>query len=428
MHACGSCSLLAFVIVLAIGCRKEPIDEQGPSITIAAPDNSTTLHIPDTLHVSFDVSDDHMVGSVWISLGDINGVPIAPSVTVNVNSDHAHIERDIIVSDLSIQNGNYSLAVRASDGTNMSSAFRSVNVVGSPLRLRAVYVSHPGGSITRVDSVGDVSSFTTVAGLSAIEVNSFTQQLFVASGPFDPLEVLSLNGEAPSWQLPNQNSGGGNYFLALYTDPMDDRTYVSSNDGAIRGYDRNGVPQFTAQAMPGWKPSQGVVSGARFLSVQQVIGTNEKRLVSYTYSSGDPIQSFTIDVAPLKIFPISDQEILLWGTRDGQGIIEKMNVTQGGAWDVRIFTNGPMMGADRISTTSFVVAFSDRVMRFDLPSNSVTTLFSGPVSDFAFDRANNIVLVGSGDQLLAVDPGNGMAVNSIALPALVDHILPLFDR
>ncbi len=420
--------LLMIALLLLGGCRKEELDEQGPSIQIIAPGNSTSLQIPDTLEITVQVSDERIVQTVWISLGDVNGVPIAPTVTVAVNSSSATIQRNIAVTDPTITSGNYSLAVRASDGVNTTSAFRSVSVQEAPLRLRAIFVASPEGTISQIDSIGDVSEFTSIPDMSLIEINSFTQHLFVAGDPFDPLQVFALHESAQSWQIQNQNAQPGPYFTSLFTDPTDGRTYVCSNDGAIRGYDGNGITLFNAQAITGHLPYAGAVVGDRFISEQKPISIGENRLASHTYNSGDLLVSYGLDADALRIFALNDQQMLLFGERNGQGLIQQWNTFQGGNSDLRIFTEGAITAVSAISNVSFIIALPNRIVRYDQPSNSATDLLFLSANDVAFDRANGSVLIASGQQILVVDPNNASIINTIEVGHQVTRVLPLFDR
>ncbi|MDQ3101426.1 MAG: Ig-like domain-containing protein [Bacteroidota bacterium] len=426
MYTRVSLLLLVFLQLLASGCKKEK-DDQKPLIEIILPGSSATLHVPDTLVVRVNVSDDEMVKNVWFTLGDANGGVIAQSGTVEVNAMSATVERMIIVNDASITSGTYTLSVRANDGTNTSTAFRSVNVSEEELRLRAIFITSPSGSIIKIDSVGTQSIFSTFNEISEADINSFTQQLFIATGFFDPLQVLTASDQGNNWQLPNTNPQSTPYFTAIHTDESDDRTYVCTNEGYIRGYTSSGIPQFTAQALSGFRPYQGVVAGDRYISEQHAIALNEKRLVNYTYANGSLLEQFALDLDVIAMFPASDQ-LLVFGNRNGDGVIQSRNITQGGIYEMQLFSGEEIIAVDLISPSTYVVAKTDQVVRFQYTNNSIVPLMNAPVTDIAYEKAGGAVLVGLDQQIQVIDPMNGNLVNTIGLPDPIGKILPLFNR
>lgn len=427
MYARTVLPLLMLALFTATGCRKEQ-DEQGPLIEVIQPAGTSTLTIPDTLHVSVHVSDDKIVEDLWMSLVDVNGVTIAPSITVQVNAPSATIDRQIVVSNESIASGSYRLVVRASDGTNDASAFRTVNIAEAPLRLRAIFLTSSSGEILKIDSAGVQSSFSSFNMISEAEINSYTQELFIAAGPFDDLDVLALNSDGDGWQLANQNAGSIPYFTSIFTDPADYRTYVSSSEGYVRGFNGNGYMQFNAQALPGFRPYTGVVAGDRVVSEQHAIALDEKRLACYTYNSGTLLEQYSLDLDVVRMFRYSDQQVLVLGNRNGEGVIQLRNIVQGGIYEMRVFDQGEIRSVDRLSTTTLVVALDNELIRFDHANNSVVTLISQSFGDVAYDIAGGAILAPTGQDLLVIEPATGAIVNTISTPIEIDRILPLFNR
>ncbi len=398
-------------------------------VEISTPGNSTSIVVPDTLAVIVHVNDDRVVETVRISLADENGVPIAPTVIVNVGQASATIERELVVSNELITSGTYSLQVQASDGTNSTSAFRSVYVTATPLRLRAIFVVPPvSGPITRIDSAGNQSTFSSVQNVSSAAINSYGQQLYLATGDNAPLQILAASSAGTGWQLTNQNAVTGPYFTDVRTDEADQRTYISSNEGLIRGYRGSSAPSFNAQAIPNHRPFSNVVIGDRFISEQRAIGLTEKKLVSYAHSSGIVLETFPLDLEIAQMYMHSDQQALVFGNRDGQGVIQLRNIWQGGNFEMRVFSEGEIITVDRLSPTTYVVALPGRVLRFNYSSNSTFTLLELTVSDVVFDNATGAIYAGAGQQLLVIDPNTGMTTNTIDLPTEIGRILPLLNR
>jgi hypothetical protein len=428
MLHCKTLSILAFMALLAMGCRKDK-DEEAPRVEIITPGSAHTLGIPDTLLVVARVSDDHMVRNVHISITDELGVPIAAPASAQVNAPSALVERTLVVHNEQVATGTYILTVRADDGSRSASAFRTVNVLGTPLRLRAVYVLPSGtGPVAKIDSTGAVSTFLPAAEIGEAAVNSFSQQLFLAGGSFSPLQVIPLNTSASSWQLPHQNAQSGTYFLDVTTDPFDQRTYVSSNDGLIRGFRGGTTTLFAAQAMESHRPHAMVVLGNLLVSEQRALGQNSARLVNHAYTSGAMLGFHPLDVQVVRMFRHSSQQVMVFGVRGGEGVIQLRNAEQGGNFEMRVFSEGPITAATRVAEYRYVLALPQRVVLFNYQNNSVTTLLEAAASDVAFDAANGSVIVGVQDQVRILDPNTGAVTGTIQVPMQVGRVLPLLNR
>jgi hypothetical protein len=407
---------LLFFTLLSASCKKDK-DGTPPSIHINLPGEGTVVTVPDTLMVSVHVSDDQVD----------NGVPIAPGVSVQLDAPSGQVDRAIIVSNENIASGTYSLAVRASDGENTGSAFRSVQVLEAPLRLRAVIATPVGGgTIYRVDSVGTVSPFTEVTEIAHAAINSPSQELFIAGGN-DPLRVFSLNNGSDR-ELPNNGSGGSPYFTSVHTDTRDDRTYISSNDGAIRAYRGGTSPVYTAQAIPSSVPFINASIGDVVLNEQVTNGTGQRKLVNYTYSSGALLNSNAIDLEVIAMFEYSGDEALIFGNRNGSGVIQLRNVTSGGNFELTEYAEGEIRPVVQISSNAYAIVLPGRVVRYESQNNSSTTLINTSASDAAYDEANGSLLIASGQQILVVHPVTGNVGNSIPLPITIGRVLPLFNR
>lgn len=419
--------ILFFLMLVSWGCKKEK-DTSGPSIEILSPVAGTSIIVPDTLAVSLHVSDDHVVRNVWISLADDNGVPIAPTIHVNVDAASAHIERALIISNENITSGNYSLAVRASDGTNSNSAFRSMMVLGAPLRLRSIFaIPENGGNILRIDSLGTVSTYLNVPWITNATVNSFSQELFVVGGDFDPLRIIHIN-EGTETHVQNSNAGSGPFFTNIHTDERDQRTYVSSRDGQIRAYRGGNSPVFNASSPLDQVPFAAGKIGERLVSEQLIPGLQQRELVNFTYANGILLNELQCDLDVIAINEISPMEALLFGDRDGAGIIQTRNVEAGGGSDLREFAEGPIHAVARISDDLFALTLPTRVIRYDRSSNSAITIYNGATADLAFDEANGTLLIAAGQQILVIDPFTASISTIIDLPITVKKVLPLFNR
>lgn len=422
--------LLAMVMLLAGGCRKE---EKGspPEVEILLPGQSTTVAVPGSLLVRVAVSDDGPVESVSFMLADHNGVPIVPPVLAEVGSTSATVERILPVTDERIASGNYSLIVRVVAGDDQRQAFRSVNVLEAPLRLRALFIVPPtgeSGTITRIDSTGAASAWGAVNAMQGAAVNSYSQHFYHADGTHGPLIASPTANSSSTWQVPNANGENSPFFRGIGVDPTDRKLYVGSNDGFIRGYLGQGGQVFTAQAQPGFRPYRSVVVGDHLLTEQRGIAFPERRVAVHTLAAGAFLEHWALELDVVGLFARSEASVLLFGELDGDGVVRERFVATGGGSDLRTFAGAPIRAVARLSSTAFALALPGEVVRYDLASNGALPIAAVAADALAFEAATGTLYIATGNQLTMVDPFDGNTTGTATLPGPIGGILPLLNR
>ncbi len=424
--------LLLVLVFLCLGCRKDR-DEQPPTVRILSPQQGFSVTIPDTFTVEVEVSDDRMVRSLVIGLTDVNGVPIGPMVSVNVDARSATVVRDVIITDERIESGTYTLMARASDGTNDRKAFVSAAVQAAPLRLRAVYITPAFGSIgaviQRIDSTGAMAPFTTVQDLNGASVDSYSQHVLFSGSTNAPLAAIPTNTGSMGWQVGNLNAQSIPYFIGLKRDPTDGRHYFSTNDGFIRGYSGAGSQTFTGQALSGFRGWRTVVVGEWLVCAQRSISLPEDRLVGLALASGTAMGQFPLDLDVVDMYRRTDQHALIFGNRSGSGWIQDRNVVEGGGYEPREFTGSPISATLRLDANTWVIALPGQLLRYAYATNSVSVIASGFTAQcLAHESATGTLYAGVDDQLILLDPFTGTVIGSNSIGTDIGAILPLLNR
>jgi hypothetical protein len=422
--------ILLLAMVTATACRKERADRP-PTVEILLPGPSATFSVPGQLLVRASVSDDHQVDNVVFALTDANGAPIAPPVVAHVGSSSTTIEREIEVTDERILSGTYTVNVRAIAGDDQRQAFRSINVLEAPLRLRALFITPPEGttgSILRIDSTGNVDTWGSVGSMSVAAINSNSQHIYLSDGTHGPLVASPTAGWSMPWQVSNANSENTPYFTSIRVDPTDGRLYVSTNDGFVRGYLGQGGQGFTAQAQPGYRPYRQVVVGDRVLVELRGISFPERRLGVFTLVGGNFLNHWALGTELVALFPRSAQAALLFGNRDGDGVVQEHFVNTGGSNDMRVFSGRPIRAVERLHANSFAIALQGQVVRYDLPGNTAVPIAAITADALAYEAATGTLYIGAGNELILADPNTGTISSATGLPGPIGSILPLLNR
>lgn len=422
---------MIFIALACWTCRKDK-DETAPIVRILAPAAGQVLAVPDTITVSVEVSDDRIVEGLVIDLLDTQGIPVTPSITVTVNAERATVVRDLVVVNERLPSGTYTLAARASDGTNDGRGFQDIDLLEAPLRLRAVFLAPPfstdPSAILRLDSAGVLSEFLTVQDLNGVAVDGASQHLMVAGSQFAPFQAVPTATGSMTWQVSAPSSDAPEQFTALTVDPLDGRTYFSTRDGFIRGFTGEGMQQFTAQCLPGHRCEAVVVLGDRIATWQRAIVGAAQVMVTYTIA-GTTQATLPVEHELISIHRRTTGSVLFFGNAEGIGTVESINIDAGGSPELRSFEEGPIKAVARLDAAVFVIALPGRLVRFDHTTNTVSELIAGiAVEALAFDPATGALFASQGDLLHTIDPNTGTLTDTRGTGMNIGHVLPLRNR
>lgn len=419
------------LLLFSIGCRKDT-DENSPHVEFILPGNGFTAQIPATFMVRLRITDDKALESLSIMIVDENNIPIAPGSTADLNGTDVTIERELMITDERLISGPYKLIARVFDGTNEARAFHSINLQAAPLRLRGIYVTPPNGSspalITKIDSVGAISTFAMLNEFYGAAIDPYTQHFYAAGGQYDPLIAYPTSASSGQWQVNNSNAQPYPYFTGVDLDPTDKKLYVCSNDQFIRGYSGNGTQQFTALSIPDFRPYNTLVLGDILVNEQRSNTLPQRKLVTYATSSGTLYEQWPLDHDLIDMYRRSEQTFLTFGNRNGDGVIAERNATLGGTFEMQVFSGNEITATTRINEALFLIAVGGELKRFDVTTGALTTIALQPADALAYEAAAGVVYVGSGAQLLTLDPNSGAILGSVSLPTEVGAIFPLTNR
>ncbi|MBK7944520.1 MAG: hypothetical protein IPJ85_04050 [Flavobacteriales bacterium] len=330
--------LAACALAATLSCRKDK-DSEPPRVRILAPGAGFSVSVPDTFMVSVAVSDDHLVKSLTVLIADANGVPITAPIVESVNARSKEFALDLPILDERVVSGQFQIIAMANDGTNTSRDFVAITVNAAPLRIRSTFLipvssAVPTSTIWRIDSTGAMSGFVELTDLSGALVDA--DYLFTAGSSAGPLQRWPLNGGGGSELMAN-TTASNDYFRGLSKDPTDNRIYVCTADGQVRGFNRNGVPTFSGFAPPGFVGESLVVVGDFVLCSALNPATQQRVLVKHAYQSGDRVVEFNAFAAPVAMYARDSQHVLLFGNSSAGGHILDVNVELGGAFEMRNF-------------------------------------------------------------------------------------------
>jgi len=426
---------LGLLMLLAVGCRKDG-DTEPPRITFTAPVPNQVVTVPDTVVVQVTVTDNARIEQVTVSLLDAQGMPVTASVTVEPGGTSATVLVELpLTSDL-VVSGTHEVKVVASDGEGRGTASRFIEVNGRPRRTRAIHVVGANGSgpvqVYRIDSTGQLtpSPVATLAhDIAPSAISSKARRLYVGGGVTGPLTALFPDDGTITAEVASQNTLPIPFHTALHAG-VSGRLFAATNDGVLRRYgtDLNGTG-YSAQAL-----NEHRVTG--ILEMDNAVVTTQSRYVSpgghrvvrYSATAGVEQGAWPLDLVPVALHARDQDHVLVFGNRNGQGVIEDRNIVDGGAWEPRTFTE-PLLAVARIDANTYVVSLAGSLQRFIYTNATALTLASGTAyAVLAYDEENGVLISAEGGQVSFIDPASGAVTGGHAVPIAVTALLPLYSR
>lgn len=428
-----SVAALAFFAVLFSACRKEEEDVP-PTIALVRPSDGFSFTVPDTLEVELDAYSEGPLDRVLISLLNAQGVPVVPVLSLTPTGNPAHIEVPLPVTNEALASGNYRLVAEARSGEASARAEAEVQITAAPLRLRHVIVlTRPAPDqlgIQRIDSLGELHAVSTVlADLNGADVSS-TAGSFFTIGPYTgPLTAYAADGGATRWARPNSSNAGIPWFTSLDV-CADGLLHVGTTDGLLRAYTpANGAVAAIATLANGYRSGRCAVVGDRLLIAQNATAGGQHLLRVCASPGGAFITDHALDLEVVRIDGRTNTQALLFGNRNGQGVVQERSITGGGGWEPRTWSS-PISAAERLDANAWIVALEDgSIERFTYANAGSLTIGAGaPLRDLGLDPVSGVMFAVRGQEAIAFDPGNGAVVASWALGAEGAWVLPVLNR
>lgn len=415
------------------GCRKEAPNER-PSVVIVSPSEFSSVTVPDTLLVEVSATDDRGLEQVSVTLLDQHNIPVVPTVHAAAEGTSATLTLALPVVSEQLYSGLYKLFATASDGSLTGKDFMSIHLTAAPLRLRAVFTLATSAAGTtqlyRTDSTGHTALAASYGfELGGAAVGSSAQRLVVAGGPSGDLFAMEPDGLSSVWTLPNQGPIGAPWFTSVDL-CSDGLLYVGQDDGTIRAMGMlNGTGGMVA-ALPEWyRTQQAITTDELLITTQRHFIQGNHRLGINFRSSGVQASHQPLDLAPVGLFLRDGDHALIFGNRNGQGLVLDRTLSGGGSWEAYSWPS-PITAVASVGGPAWLVGLANGdLQRFTYGGAGSLGLGNTPaLSAMAYDPLNGWVYAGAGSQVLAVDPNNGQVQSLWTVDGAVLRVLPLYNR
>jgi len=428
--------MLCIVIILFQSCKKEK-DEQYPQATWEFPSEFEIYHVFDTIRFSIQVSDESKLESAVIDISNENFSRVLPAIEINsFPSNSAQIAREIVIDEIHLPSGNYYIRVRLSDGENETVEFRACTIVEEPLEIKKIIAFRNNGTSTRIDTLGIDENNWSFAAESGFEsevfsINSWHQETVLAhqsEGQLAWLDVESMNPFA-NQNIPSPD--GFQFWRDFYFDE-ERLIYVgTTEDGYIRTFRPGGNAALNIVVNNGFRAEKVQIIGNYLLAELQSIDLNTHLLSVYNYNTGVFLQSMNIGFDIVEIIKVNEDEALIFGNDNGNGIIKPYIISANNTEFALNINLAEINSAIHNDFGYYIVAEENELRSFFYDGNGNFTVLGisvpGDYTGLVHEKVSGAFLALFNDQIQYFD-NNLNLVNTLVTPSGTERFGILYNK
>jgi len=397
--------LVLLLLVFLFSCKKENVDNESPVISISTPVSYQVYAAMSSIAIQGTVSDNNTVVSVFISLRNSNNIIVGNSLSINSTTSVVKLNEQLLLDDLYLKSGIYTLKISASDGVNQTDRYIDVTINEFPKSRNGLFIFSNSGSTTQVvklDNTLNSTNFTSVGGdfLSG-SINSFNQQVYSCGKNSGNLVAYNVASATLDWQVNNTASG-----LPFFTSVTqhEQEVYVGYYNRDIKSFNKNGGQNFYAQAfVNSYADELFVHNNSLLISEQPEISGGITRLVSY-YLTGFVKDNILLNEDVKAMFSFSANEVVLFTNAAGTGKILVYNIASNSTWQPFALNSGAITSASAISNGVYLVTQNGEVNLVNLNIFTKSTYLSTVNAQLVkYDAVTNELIVAEGNSLTSYD-------------------------
>jgi len=316
--------------VLFVSCRKEPRDTVPPVITITAPSGGQTFYYQNIISIQANVTDDSRLDDITVEITNTDNSRVLQSHNITPTSKEQSIQVSIVHDDLYLPSGDYTIKVKAFDGENTGYAFQEIRIVEAPRLLERIFIVHPNGASTSIDSLhnGTLIPWLNFDGDYAFGgIDSRNNQLVACST--NPAQLSSLTYpdlEMLQAAFPN----GQNELTAFYHDRRAHQFIWGNSSGELFVTDRSGSRQFS-NVDASDRITQITATNSVIIAISASTSSTTNYIDVYPRNSGMPQLTLSVDwdIVGAITLQSDEQFIILAGNNNGAGTFAYLNLNTG---------------------------------------------------------------------------------------------------
>jgi len=402
-----------FVMIL-FSCKKE--DRTPAAVSILSPVQPPTYLFQDWVEVEISASDETGLREVTVSITDLQGRIAAGPKRVVLDGETNYSGTLLFrFDDVQAESGQYILRAKASDGSNEGQDVLACTLYGAQKEMTQLLVlRQPDSFTTQIDSLlgnNSLAPALSISGQYTLGVsNSWFQRIHAAGRTTDGISTWEVPSLFFSQQVVIPYGLGTSLYTDMCYDENSHEVWVSSRDGIIRQIGSTGTILASFQA---YFP-QRIIAVGKYVYSYGFNGLNSRVIEVYLKSTGQLMQSFTLDFEVSELLPLENEDRILL-VRSGVSVSPMIPYERIGNY-INVWTGFSSAPVGEILRAcahpqGVVVAYSNgiRFHAFSGAAGATSSQGYAPVQ-MAFQVNSPVLWLLEEDQLLALQFGNGFTL------------------
>lgn len=402
VYSVSNALILLVLPLLFFACKKDS-DKESPIVTIQSPYENQTFSTVDTIAVVISATDNELVKSIVIELLDIDYKLVGSQRTYSVSGSSVQFGIDYVINQPFLSSGSYFLAVRASDGGNIGSAYKKIQLTAIARVIDQFLVVTKTTSAAHVFSGTDFNTWTerlqVNTDFKAAALNYRQNVLGITGGESGDANFYDTGEFGLGNSIPNYGSASLDYFLGLDYDNESERFILLQSDPQYRVLDKLGNPLSSGSLQQGFRPQKSFQTDDKIYIDQKSITSSSRILSSFTYP-GQLLNSFTVSGSVKSVSQKSQSEDFVWIDAESGTQLALVNETSNLLATAYSRPDEPLFAVAKVSPGVFLFATSTGIYRFSYTNGSTIVLNQTlQVSELYYEPLNGIIYAVKGNTL-----------------------------
>lgn len=423
--------LLLLPVVFIYACDKEG-DTYSPQVSISKPYENQLFAIDEKINVVANVCDDRKLEYVSVKLLNEDMTPVSASQTVYPENNCTDINLEISIDNTLLPTGIYYVLISASDGVNVANEFRKISIKGFDKKLKFILVlTRNDGTVTvnKIDSLNNVTQVKTITtDYCGAAVSSDAQQFYLAGRYTGDVSVFSIKDWQLQWNVPVIANPPFPYFEEI--DVYNSCLYVSYREGMFHIYNESGNIVASHVTENGEYPLVFLPFKDYLITYEVSPGSSQKHLIVYFVPSFTIYKKIPVTCEILKVFPMNENECLLFCNDGDQGLIKLFSLSTGSVTDMYIFSNNLFPDVTQMEPAQYLFSSETAIWHFSYDYKGISLWINAQKpQNLVFDETEGCYYF-SENYLTLVKKRfwPSETIGSFAFQDTIIDILPVYNR
>lgn len=418
-------------------CRKNK-DENPPVISITSPLKNSTVNAGTYIHLQATVTDDKKLEYVMCKVLSLDGnTQISESISFAITGPKLTIDQNILVGDIHTESSTYQIIIEAFDGTNKKKVYSEILVVEIPRVFKKMMVVRKSGTGFAIDSLVATSFANFInrtSDFSSACLSNYYQQLYFAGKTSGVMECFDLKNNMVPWtvsaELPSSTIPLF-YFNDYYKNDLTLwQSTASTTFGKLKAYSNTGSNYKTYEMQVNKFAACMTATTSHIVVGEAPLITGGTSYLSYYFKSGFGLNFTTpMTFKPLKLFVLSEHELVVLGNNGTQGELRIYDSNTNGFWEQVMIPMGKIYDAIQLNNDEYVIAHESGLLRFVHSTTNLVNITSGNKAQvLMFDEFNGTLYAGEGNIVNVYDPVTGSLAGTYSCSDSVKAILRQYNK